>query len=292
MFSKYIFKNILKIKSFFKSYFFCYLFVFLLFIFIFWLIFYFGTGIAVANEKTICILTVYFLEILLSVDNVFVWFLIFKSFKVPLIYQKKVLLYGLWGAFFLRFICSFFGNVLFVKWHWILYCFGIFFILTGFKLIFFSKINNDDKEKKTEKIWIYKFFRVTKIIKNKKFFVKIGKKTFITPLFVSLLLIELSDIIFSIDSIPAAFSITNNLFIIFSSNFFAVLILRSMYFFIVNFIKSFPMMKYAVSSILIFLGLKILTEKFFSISIFFTFSIILSILIVMFLMNIICNLKK
>ncbi|WP_159079086.1 TerC family protein [Buchnera aphidicola] len=292
MFSKNIFKNIKKIKLFSKNNFFFYFLLFVLFIFIFWLVVYTDQGIKVANQKIIYFLTSYFLEILLSIDNVFAWFFIFKSLKIPLIYQKKVLLYGLWGALILRSIFSFSGSFLFSKWHWILYLFGGFFILTSLKFIFFSNLECDNKEENIKKLWIYKFFRVTENINNENFFVKIEKKIFITPLFVSLILIELSDIVFSVDSIPAALSVNNDLFIIFSSNFFAVLGLRSMYLFTAYFLKNFPIMKYALSLILMFIGFKILIEKFFTFSIFLTLAVILIILITTFLINLIFNLKK
>lgn len=292
MFSKHIFKNIKKISFFLKNCFFSYFFLFLLFVFTFWFVLYSDKGIKVANEKIICFLTSYFLEILLSVDNVFAWFLIFKSFKIPLICQKKVLLYGFLGALILRSIFIFSGSFLFSKCNWILYLFGILFILTSFKFIFFSNIESDNKEKNTKKLWIYKIFRVAENISSEKFFLKVQKKIYITPLFISLILIELSDIVFSVDSIPASFSLTNDLFIVFSSNFFAVLGLRSMYLFTTNFLKVFPIMKYALSLVLMFIGFKILIEKFFPISIFLTLATILVIFIITFLINLIFNFKK
>lgn len=292
MFSKHIFKDVKKTSFFLKNCFFSYFFLFLLFIFTFWFMIYSDKGTKVANEKIICFLTSYFLEILLSVDNVFAWFLIFKSFKIPLIYQKKVLLYGSLGALILRSIFVFSGSVLFSQCNWILYLFGTLFILTSFKCIFFSNTEFDNKEKNIKKLWIYKFFRVSENINREKFFLKVKKKIYITPLFISLIFIELSDIVFSVDSIPASFSVTNDLFIIFSSNFFAVLSLRSMYLFTANFLKVFPVMKYALSLILMFIGLKILIEKFFPISIFLTLATILVIFIVMFLISLILNFKK
>ncbi|WP_367682126.1 TerC family protein [Buchnera aphidicola] len=246
----------------------------------------------IANENIICFLTSYLLEILLSIDNVFAWFLIFKFFKIPLIYQKKVLLYGLWGALIFRSIFSFFGFFLFIKWSWILYFFGIFFIYTSVKIIFCRHEELNNKEDNIKFLWIYKFFRVTRNIDNEKFFVKIEKKLFVTPLFISLILIEFSDIIFSVDSIPAIFSITHNFFIIFFANFFAAICLRSMYLFTSNLIKNFPLIQYALPTILVFLGFKILIEKFFSISIFLTLSVIITILIAAFLLNIIFNYKN
>ncbi|WP_343154399.1 TerC family protein [Buchnera aphidicola] len=288
---KHNFKN--KIKPFFYFYrwFFIYFFVFLLFISIFWCILYKISGIHIANKNVICFLTSYLLEIILSVDNIFVWFLIFKSLEIPNVYQKKVLFYGLIGALILRFLLSFFGYFVFLKWHWILYFFGVLFIFISLK-IFFCSSNPKNEEKNIGLSWIYKTFRITNNSSCKNFFLKINNKIFCTPLFISLVLIELSDLIFSADSIPAVFSITHDLFIILSSNIFSVLGLRSMYFFISPIINKFPMIEYALSIILMFIGFKILFEKFIIISNFFTFSIILIILVATFIINVFFIKKK
>jgi len=238
-------------------------------------------------------LTSYLLEIILSVDNIFVWFLIFKSLNIPIIYQKKVLLYGSLGAFLLRFIFSFFGFFLFSRWHWILYFFGGLFVFISFKTFFLrSKKQNENEKINVIFYYFYKIFRISENVYCEKFFLKINNKIFFTPLFLSLVLIEFSDIIFSADSIPAIFTITNNLFIILTSNIFAVLGLRSMYLFIVPIIKKFPIFEYALSFILMFIGCKILFEKFIIISTFLTFSIILIILIIAFTINMIFYKKE
>lgn len=290
-FKKYNFKN--QIKHFFYLYrwIFSYFFAFFLFVSIFWSFLYKISGMHIANKNIVSFLTSYLLEIMLSIDNVFVWFLIFKSLKIPIIYQKKVLLYGLLGALVLRFVFSFFGFFLFSKWHWILYFFGILFILISLKT-FFIPNKEETKQKNIGLFWIYKIFRISDNACCKNFFVKINNKIFLTPLFVSLILIEFSDILFSADSIPAIFSITHNLFIILSSNIFSVVGLRSMYLFMASVVKKFPMIEYALSFILMFIGFKILLEKFIVISTFFTFSIILIILIATFMINIIFIKKK
>lgn len=268
-----------------------YFFTFFIFISIFWFFLYKISGINVANKDIFCFLTSYVLEIILSVDNVFVWFLIFKSLKIPVIYQKKVLLYGLLGALVLRFTFAAFGSFLFSRFHWILYFFGIFFILISLKT--FSIQNK--KESEINNIClsrIYKIFRISHNTCGENFFLKINNKIFFTPLFVSLILIEISDIIFSADSIPAIFSVTHNLFIILSSNIFSVLGLRFMYLFVAPMINKFPMIEYALSLILMFIGCKILLEKFIIISNFLTFSIILIILAAIFLIHIVFIKKK
>ncbi|CAL4320348.1 Putative membrane-bound redox modulator Alx [Buchnera aphidicola (Protaphis terricola)] len=291
IFSKYIFMS--KVKQFFYLYrwFFSYFFIFFLFILVFWIFIYNIRGVNLANKNIICFLTSYLLEITLSIDNIFAWFIVFKSLNIPVIYQKKVLLYGLLGALILRFIFSFFGSFLFSHWHWMLYFFGILFILISFKMLFMS--TKKDKNKKNIHLsWIYKILRVTNHTDCKDFFVKINGKIFCTPLFIALIFIELSDIIFSADSIPAIFSVTNNLFIILSSNIFSVLGLRFMYLFIAPIINKFPILEYALSLILMFIGIKILFEKFITISTTLTFIIVLIILVIAFIINIIFFNKK
>ncbi|WP_261979699.1 TerC/Alx family metal homeostasis membrane protein [Buchnera aphidicola] len=274
-------KNKIQEKFLKKSFFYCFYWFFLslFFVIIFWFITYKNQGPAIANENIIIFFTGYLLEILLSIDNVFVWFLIFKSLKIPKIFQRKVLLYGIWSAVILRASIIFYGQILFSKYHWILYFFGVFFLLTSLKMIFFNT-KNSTKEKNIRMFWISNVFRVSHCIDNKKFFFISDKKLFITPLLLSLIMIELSDIIFSIDSIPAVFFITDNFFIILTSNIFAVLGLRSIYFLISVIIEKYPEIEYGLSGVLIFIAFKILLEKFFVISTFLTLLIILIILII------------
>ncbi|QIQ41769.1 MAG: TerC/Alx family metal homeostasis membrane protein [Buchnera aphidicola (Microlophium carnosum)] len=266
-------------------------FLSLLFFLIFWYVVFKNEGSDIANTKITLFSTGYLLEILLSIDNVFVWFLIFQSFKIPISFQKKVLSYGIWGAVVFRSIMIFYGKIFFSKWHWLLCLFGFFFLLTSLKFIFFS--NKTNLNKKNIKIsWIYNICRVSKDINSEKFFMIINNKFFITPLFVSLITIELSDIAFSVDSIPAIFSITNDFFIVFSSNIFSILGLRSMYFFVSIIIEKNSIIKYGLSVVLIFIGLKMIFEHFFVIPAFITFFIILIIIIITFIINSVLNYKK
>lgn len=273
-------------------YYFHWFFLSLFFSVIFWFLTYQNKGSTIANENIALFFTGYLLEILLSIDNVFGWFLIFKSLKIPKIFQRKILLYGVWGALILRSILIFYGEILFSKYNWFLYLFGIFFVFASAKVIFF-KNEDSSKEKKNRMFFFYKIFRVSKEINSKKFFFIIKKnKLFITPLFLSLIVIELSDIVFAIDSIPAIFSITNNFFIILTSNIFSVLGLRSMYFFISIIIDKNPEIEYGLSFVLMFIGFKILFSKFFVISTFITLLTISIILIITFLINRILYFKK
>ncbi|QCI18156.1 hypothetical protein D9V63_00845 [Buchnera aphidicola (Aphis nasturtii)] len=289
-FKKYSFTN--KIKQFFflNRLIFGYCISFFLFISIFWFVIYKISGINIANKNIICFITSYLLEIILSIDNIFIWFLVFKWFKIPIIYQKKVLLCGLLVGLVLRLICSFFGVFLLSKYHWILYFFSILFVLISLKTLFIP--NKIEDKKNISLSWVYKIFRIRNDTECKNFFLKINNKIFFTPLFLSLIFIEFSDIIFSIDSIPAVFAITENLFIILMSNIFSVLTLRFMYSFIAPMINKFPMIEYALSLILMFIGFKILFEKFITISTLLTFSIILIILIITFVVNIIFTKNK
>ncbi|QFQ32012.1 TerC family protein [Buchnera aphidicola] len=275
-----------KIKNFFHLYrgIFIYFFSFFLFVSVLWFVIYKNSSVNIADKNIICFLTSYLLEIILSLDNVFIWFLVFKSFKVPVSCQKKILFYGLLVGLILRVIFSFLGVFLLSKYHWILYFFGIFFVWISLKILFTS--NKKENKKNVSFLWIYKIFPIIYEAECKNFFLKINNKTFFTPLFVSLIFIEFSDIVFSIDSIPAIFSITQNLFIVLSSNLFAVLALRSMYLFIAPMINQFPMIEYALSFILMLIGLKIIFEKFITISTFLTFIVILIILITAFIINV------
>ncbi|CAL4326230.1 TerC/Alx family metal homeostasis membrane protein [Buchnera aphidicola] len=294
----YIYKdNKIQEKSL-KHSFFCYsywFFLSLFFILFFWFVTYKNESSTVANKNVILFFTGYLLEVLLSIDNVFVWFLVFKSLKIPIIFQKKVLLYGIWSAVILRFVIIFYGQILFSKYHWILYFFAMFFLATSLKIIFFNSKNNsqnDSQEKNIGMFWISNFFRVSQDVHDKKFFFVLNKKLFITPLLLSLIIIELSDIIFSIDSIPAIFSITDNFFIIVTSNIFAVLGLRSMYFFISTIVEKYPEIEYGLSGVLIFIALKILLEKFVVISTMITLLIILIIIMLTLIINKFLKFKK
>ncbi|CAL4320126.1 TerC family protein [Buchnera aphidicola] len=257
---------------------FLWLFLSCVFVFLLWLFSYYDQGVIFANSRIIMFLSGYLLEMLLSVDNVFVWFLIFEALKIPFIYHKKILLYGIWGSCILRLIIIFSGGILFSYWHWLLYFFGVFFLLTGLKIIFFRN-SKKEKKHKTCMPFLYKFFRVTNTIDSEKFFLIKNNKFFITPLFVCLILIECSDIICAMDSIPAIFSVTNDFLIIFTSNILSVLALRSIYLLLLRFIKKFSILKYGLSVIFIFIGLKILLNKYIFISSMMFFITVLMILI-------------
>ena len=205
--------------------------------------------------------TGYLVELSLSMDNIFVISLIFTSLKVPAQYQHRVLFWGILGAIVMRAIMILLGASLVANFHWVLYVFSIFLIFTGVKMLLIKEDEESFSEGKIFK-FIEKKFRVTKELHNEKFIIKKSGKTYITPLFFALIAIELMDVIFAIDSIPAIFIITQDLFVIYTSNIFAILGLRSLYFLLAEAVRRFTYLKPALAIILIFIGSKIFAPHF------------------------------
>ena len=208
-------------------------------------------------------ITGYLLEYSLSVDNIFVIILIFTSFKVENQYYKKVLFWGIMGAIVMRFIFIFLGAALIHNFNWILYLFGAFLIYAGLKMFFGG---DDDEEIDQENHPVVKlaskYFSIYRQPAGDKFFVKEAGKTFITPLFVVVLIIEFTDLLFAVDSVPAVFAVTEDQYIVFFSNIFAILGLRSMFFFLANIMHIFHYLKVGLAFLLVFIGSKMLAHKF------------------------------
>ncbi|MDD4556745.1 MAG: TerC family protein [Alphaproteobacteria bacterium] len=200
--------------------------------------------------------TGYLVELSLSMDNIFVISLIFTSLAIPAKYQHRVLFWGILGAVIMRAIMIFIGAALVAKFHWILYVFSVFLIFTGFKILLSKEEESDFKDGKIYK-FLQKKFRITPTIENEHFFVKKDHKLYITPLFFALIFIELMDVIFAVDSIPAIFLITQDTFVVYTSNIFAILGLRSMYFMLAAAVNRFAYLQHALAIILIFIGCKI-----------------------------------
>jgi tellurite resistance protein TerC len=201
--------------------------------------------------------TGYLVEKALSVDNIFVFIMIFSYFKVPTQYQHKVLFWGIIGALILRVIFIFAGVALIEKFHFTIYVFGALLIYTGYKM--FSHNNTTIDPEKNPVIRFFKrFMPVTPALEGDKFFVKIDGKRFATPLFLVLILIETSDLIFAVDSIPAILAITQDQFIVYTSNVFAILGLRSLYFALAGIVHRFWLLSYGLAIVLIFVGMKML----------------------------------
>lgn len=203
-------------------------------------------------------ITGYLIELSLSIDNIFVIAIIFSSFAIPRKYQHEVLFYGILGAVIFRALMIIFGVALINKFSWIIYIFGIFLLYTAFKMLVHR---SEDFDPRTSKMfrWIKKLFPVTHEMQNDKFFIKrAGQKLAATPLFVALVIVELTDILFAVDSIPAILAITADPFIVFSSNILAVMGLRSMFFLISGMLNKFRYINYSLVAILAFVGVKML----------------------------------
>ena len=208
-------------------------------------------------------ITGYVVEYALSVDNIFVMVLIFTAFAVAPRYYHKVLLWGIIGAIVMRFLFIFIGATLIAQFHWILYLFGAFLVYTGV-MMFINRNNEDEIDPENHKVvkFASKYFAVHPKFEGGKFFVKIDRKKLITPLFLVLMIIEVTDLVFAVDSIPAIFSITKDPYIVFFSNIFAIMGLRSMFFLLVNIIEKFHYLKVGLAVLLAFIGLKMLAGDY------------------------------
>ena len=241
----------------------------------------------IATQKSLEFLTGYILEKSLAVDNLFVFVMLFAYFKVPEIYQKRVLVYGIFGALILRSIMIVVGATLVSQFHWILYIFGAFLLFSGIKMFKSSEDSGD-----IENNFIIKFlkrnFKITNNYHGEKFFVKIDGKTWITPLFVVLIFIEVTDLIFAVDSIPAIFAVTTDPFIVYTSNIFAILGLRALYFILADMADRFELLKYGLAIILMFIGIKLLIMEFYKIPILLSLGFVIGVLVI----SIIASIKK
>lgn len=210
---------------------------------------------AVASMKYI---TGYLIELSLSADNIFVIAVIFSSFKIAQKYQHRVLFWGIIGAILFRGLMIFFGVILINKIEWVTYVFGAFLIFTAVKMLF----SGDDDEFNPKDSFVYKLIGKIIPITNQRdkehFFIKENNKNYATPLFVALIVIEVMDMVFALDSVPAILAITSDPFLVFSSNIFAILGLRSMYFFLANMLEKFSYLEYSLIAILSFVGIKML----------------------------------
>ncbi len=202
---------------------------------------------------------VYVLELSLSMDNVFVIALIFGYFRVPIAFQHRLLLWGIMGAFVMRGIMIAFGAALVSRFEWILYVFGFFLLVTGVKMVFTSQEGVHPEKNPVIRL-ARRFFPVTDVFVGQSFVVRQGERLALTPLALVLLMVETTDLIFAVDSIPAIFGVTKNPFIVFTSNVFAILGLRSLYFVLANLISYFRYLKLGLSFVLVFIGLKMLLD--------------------------------
>ncbi|MBN1078135.1 TerC/Alx family metal homeostasis membrane protein [Clostridium botulinum] len=203
----------------------------------------------------------YIIEMSLSLDNLFLFLMIFSSFGIREEYQERVLLYGVIGAMVLRLIFILLGVTIVNKFHWILYVFGVVLLFSGFKMLFCKDDNIQFHDNFAVKL-LRKIMPVSNTMNDNRFFERKNKILYATPLFVVLLVIEFSDVIFALDSIPAIFSVTTDTFIVYTSNIFAILGLRSMYYVLAKMNSMFRFMKYGVGFILMFTGVKLIIIHF------------------------------
>ena len=218
----------------------------------------------VANTQALDFLIAYLVEKSLSLDNLFVFYLVFQHFGIPRQYQHRVLSYGIWGAVILRLIVILSGIWLIAKFHWLLYLMGAFLFFTGMKIMLMEEEKKDFSETLVFRA-IQKIFRVTPALSGQHFFIWKNKYLYATPLFITLVLIEISDLIFAVDSIPAVFSVTQEPFIVWSSNICAILGLRAMYFLLAKLVEELALLKYGIALILVYVGTKMLIEPWYKI---------------------------
>ncbi|MDI1235105.1 MAG: TerC/Alx family metal homeostasis membrane protein [bacterium] len=225
----------------------------------------FASNMAIYNQRVaLDFLTGYLIEYSLSVDNLFVILLIFTSFAVPEIYYKKVLFWGVLGAIVLRMMFVFFGAALIDSFSWILYLFGAFLVFTGFKILFTKNVDETmDVEKHPIVRFASKYLALHSEYDGGSFTTKVNGKKFFTPLFIVVLVVEFSDLIFAVDSVPAIFAITKDPYVVFFSNIFAIMGLRSLFFLLNNVMHLFTYLQYGLGVLLAFIGFKMLFEHWF-----------------------------
>jgi tellurite resistance protein TerC len=230
-------------------------------------------GREVANETSMEFFTGYLIEKSLAVDNIFVFLMLFTFFGVPAQFQRRVLILGIIGAIVLRAIMILIGAWLIAKFHWILYLFGLFLLITGVKMLMMAEAESD-LEKNPLLRFMRKHIPITKDFHGENFTVMLDGKRWFTPLFVVMVMIGITDVIFAVDSIPAIFAITLDPFIVLTSNVFAILGLRAMYFMLADLADRFHLLKYGLAFILVFIGIKILLIDIYKIPIGFALSVV------------------
>lgn len=230
-------------------------------------------GREIANRKTLEFITGYLIEQSLSVDNMFVFVMLFTYFAVPPELQRRVLLYGVLGAIVMRAVMILAGVWLVTQFSWLLYIFGAFLVITGVKMLIFAD-QKPDLEQNPLLRWLRGHMRITQEFHGEKFFIRREGVLWATPMFLVLMLIEASDVVFAVDSIPAIFAVTTDPFIVFTSNIFAIMGLRSLYFLLADMADRFHLLKYGLAIVLVFIGVKMLIVKWFHVPIVWSLSIV------------------
>jgi len=243
------------------------------------------------KDKALEFFTGYLIEKSLSVDNIFVIIIIFSFFQVPQAYQHKVLFWGILGALVMRIIFILVGVELIHRFHWLIYIFGAFLVITGIRMLTSGEIKIDPDKNPLIRFF-RKFFPVTDNFEGDQFFVVKNGKRWITPLFLVVVIIETTDLIFAVDSIPAILAISEDAFIVYTSNVFAILGLRSLYFALAGIEKQFHYLKYALSAILIFVGVKMCIADWVKVPVEISLIIIAFVLMISVLMSFILPKKE
>lgn len=257
---------------------------------IFWIVLslLFNLGIYLLEGSVVALefFTGYIIEKSLSVDNLFVFLMIFSYFKVPAKYQHKVLFWGIIGALVMRGALIFVGVTLINQFHWVLYVFGAFLVFTGVKMA----MQDEAVEVHPERNLIVRIFKrilpVTPGYHEGKFFVNVDGKLYGTLLFVVIIVVETTDLVFALDSIPAIFAITRDPFIVYTSNVFAILGLRALYFALAGLLDMFHYLKFGLSIVLAFIGVKMLIEGFYEMPILIALSVVAGVLLTSILLSI------
>jgi tellurite resistance protein TerC len=229
------------------------------------LLFNIGIYYFLSGKTALEFLTAYLIEESLSIDNLFVFLILFRYFGIAPNFQHRVLFWGVLGAIFLRIVMIVAGVTLVAKFHWLLYLFGAFLIFTGVKLALRRGGTSDPSHNLAVRL-ARRFLPITDRLDNEKFWVKKGGRFFTTPLLVALITIEFSDVVFALDSIPAVFGVSQDAFVIITSNIFAVLGLRSLYFVLANFMDKFKYLGLGLAIVLIFIGCKMLVDPWVTIA--------------------------
>ncbi|MFH0760021.1 MAG: TerC family protein [Bacteroidota bacterium] len=238
-----------------------------------------GIWIFIDHQKALEFLTAYLIEESLSIDNLFVFIMIFAYFQVKPEYQHKILFWGIIGAMVLRLIFIIAGVALINRFHWVIYLFGGFLVITGIRMAF-----DKGREIKPEKNPVIKLarklLRVTPNHHGNRFFIRVNHLNYATPLFITLIMIEFTDVIFAVDSIPAVLAISKDPFIVYTSNIFAILGLRSLYFALAAIVKYFRFLKYGLAAILLFIGVKMIISGYYKLPVGIALGVVAGILVI------------
>ena len=242
------------------------------------LLFNLGVYLWYGTDAALAFLTGYVLEESLSVDNLFVFLMILSYFNVPPAYQHKVLFWGILGALLMRGLMVAVGTVLIQEFHWVLYIFGGFLIVTGVKMVLRQHDDVHPEQNPVVRLFT-RFMPVTAAYHAEKFFVQLNGRYFATPLFVVLLMVEVTDVVFALDSIPAVLAVTTDPFIVYTSNVFAILGLRSLFFALSGLMGLFHYLRYGLAVVLVFIGIKMLLSDVSHIPVHWALAVVLGVLL-------------